>query len=522
MNLVDSQAFSTLVHERSAVLISNSVRIIGEGAENFVLTRPLLSLLQAESTQLEELLDAYGARSNKTWYPMRMHVAMLKNFSHAAYELLHLQHTFHAYDFEGQHADFEVALKGAVAYTTSFLFCSLKQLVGDTFNYSWPPPEEMLGYDFTENLPPGMLPKNRQFTDKDAAQNLVTHLATKYLNVSEDAKFLSDIAKSKGAEWRTLDSERISEVSIRNLEVSFHTLQSLYDTYVSYSDIEGTDKSLRQLRGHISIVLHLLKVTTIFIHFYERHVKLQGDELFCHKNCVLQGSWFNEVVAHFLCRYSYEFLDSARSLCQRMLKKYAIIDSVEVPAPPFFGFHVRPSTLISSIVRHYGNTVNMVINGQEYDAALPMNMFRANEWINQVKRTHVGEELTKMKEQLRKLQQEIDAGKNDRATAVKELLRELAGRDVVKLMVYPIEVQDIVQSAPAQSLLELTQTVIASLYAQRSINIPFEIKVKLTGDQRILRDIMILARHGYGEDEHGANIPLPDELAYLKHSRPVK
>ncbi len=517
---VDSQEFSELVHNRSLVLVTNAIKIVGEGIDNFVLTRPLLSLILSESTQLEELLDAYGARCNQTWYSFRMHIAMLKNMSNAGYELLHLLHTVHSYDFEGQHHDFGNDTQGALNYAASFIFCSLKQLIGDTYAFRWPQPEEMLGYVFTEHLPEGTLPKNRTPKSMDTAQHLVIHLATSFLNNTEDAKFLDSAARCYGPEWRGLNFEQLSEASIRNVEGKFHNLQSLYDTYISYSDIEANDKSLRQLRGHISIVLHLMKVATIFIHFYERHIKIQGDDLFCHKHCVLQSGWFHEVLCHYLCRYSYEFLTSARDLCQRMLKRYAIVDTIDVPAPKFFGFHVRPSTLISSIVRHYGNKVVMRLD-KDYDASVPMNLFLANEWINQLKRKHVGEVLTSMSSELKLQQQLIDNGQTTKEGAVRELIRMLANQGVLKVLIYPIDVAAIVDSSTAPTLLELMQVVIASLHAQRSINIDYTINVQFHGDKRILNDIRVLAEGGYGEDERGANIPLPSELSYLKHYHPV-
>lgn len=516
---VDSQEFSSLLHERSQVLISNGVRIVKEGPQNFELTRPLLNLIQAESTQLEELLDAYGAKSNQDWYSFRMHVAMLKNFSTAGYELLHLRHTCHAYDFEGTLNHFERDTDNAIMYVASFLFCALKQLVSDTYAFNWPPPEEMLGYDFTEKLPEGRLPKNRSFAGRESAQQLVIHLATSFLNSTEDAKFLDTAANSTAPKWRGLNFDLLSEASIRRLQGRFHNLQSLYDTYVSYSNIEDKDTSLRRLRGHISLVLHLLTVTTIFMHFYERHIELQGDELFCHKNCVLKSSWFLEQLTHYLCRYSYEFLSSARGLCQQMLRRYAVVDTIEVPAPRYFGFHVRPSTLISSIVRHYGSEVCMILD-KEYDASIPMNLFLANEWINQLKRSHVTEELVKLDDLLSTAQRHVDQGEITRIEAVHSLIRQMASRDLIQVLVYPINVEAVVKASTAPSLLELMQTVIANLHAQRSININYPINVRFKGDIRILNDIKILAESGYGENERGANVALPAELAYLNHFRP--
>lgn len=515
---VDSAVFSKLIFERSLILVSTADRMVSAGAENFQLTRPLLGVLLQESTQLEELLDAYGARVNQQWFAFRLHVATIKNFSSAGYELLHLRSTIQSYDFQGEHPHFRGATEDAIDFVASFIFCALHGLLEDTKAFDWGPPEALHGYDFTENLPKGRLPKNRKVTGNTTAQQLVTGLATDFLNNTEDAKFLDTADKCRAPEWQGLNFDLITETTFLILEGKFHTMQSLYDTYISFSDMEVNDTSLRGLRGHISVVLHLLKSATIFIHFYERHLKMQSRELFCHEHCVLDGNWYMEVLTHYLCHYAYEFLTSARGLCQQMLQKYAVIETREVPAPAYFGFHVRPSTLVSSIVRHYGGKVSLILD-REYDASAPMNLFLVNEWVNQLKRQHVGEELHKMDELLLETQAQLDNGKITKVSAVRNIIRALAQRDVINVLKYPLNVEPIINSSSAPTLLELMQTVVATLLAQRELNILYPIKVKFRGDARVLKDIELLAANGYGENETGSNIPLPPELTYLTYSR---
>lgn len=515
---VDSKVFSQLIYERSLILVSTADRMVNAGAENFQLTRPLLGVLLQESTQLEELLDAYGARINQQWFNFRLHVATIKNFSTAGYDLLHLRTTIQNYDFQGTHPHFREATEDAIDFVASYIFCSLKGLLEDSKPFGWAPPEELHGYDFTENLPAGRLPKNRTITADTSAQQLVTNLATDFLNNTEDAKFLDNADKCRAPDWKGLNFDLITETTFLILEGKFHTMQSLYDTYISFSDIEGNDNSLRALRGHISVVLHLLKIATIFIHFYERHLKMQKNELFCHAHCVLGGNWYMEVLTHYLCHYAYEFLVSARGLCQHMLQHYAIIETREVPVPPYFGFHVRPSSLVSAIVRHYGGKVTLILD-REYDASAPMNLFLVNEWVNQLKRQHVGEELHKMDALLRETQTQLDAGEVTMVNAVRNVIRALAQRDVINVLKYPLNVEPIINSSRAPNLPELMQSVVATLLAQRELNIKYPIKVKFRGDARVLKDIEILAANGYGENETGSNIPLPPELTYLTYSR---
>ena len=63
----------------------------------------------------------------------------------------------------------------------------------------------------------------------------------------------------------------VSEDKLRSFELRFHNLQSLYDTYVSTTETEGIDPEIPVLRGHISVVLHLLRTARDFAHYIERH-----------------------------------------------------------------------------------------------------------------------------------------------------------------------------------------------------------------------------------------------------------
>lgn len=74
--------------------------------------------------------------------------------------------------------------------------------------------------------------------------------------------------------------------------------------------------------------------------------------------------------------YSSRYLKSARQLCQKMLKRYAVIEEAALPVPRYRGFHVRPSTLVAKIVQHYGSEVKMKLGDETYDAGAPIDLFR--------------------------------------------------------------------------------------------------------------------------------------------------
>ncbi len=517
MEFVDHKLFDELMRDRTLLLLSLARKIVSEGAENMYLTRPLLGNIQGESTQLEELLDSYGARNNSQWYVFRIQIAALKNFSTAGYELLHLKHTSQGYQLDTKQEEFLAGTEDALNYVAAFLFCSLDRILKESSSFGWPPPEENLGLDFSEILPSGRLPRDRKTKDNNSAQELVIRLATDFLNNTEDAKFLQVAARTKAPKWKNLNFDRIGEASIRALEGKIHNLQSTYDTYVSDSETEACDPNLPKLRGHISIVLHILRVATIFAHFYERHFKINADALRCCKNaCVLSSDWFLDLFTHYLCRYSYEYLHSARSLCQTMLKKYAVISSIEVPIPPFFGFHARPSALVASIVQHYGSQVTLICGNSEYNAENTFELFRVNGWIDQQKRSYIYRELDSL--DLQEIEEKIQHQSITRDEGIISVIRQLAMKNMINILHYPLPIAPIIENRH-DTLREMTKEVIIRLHAQRALTILFDIKIKFCGDIRVLNDLRLLAENSYGENESGSNIALPRALSYLKHFR---
>ena len=86
-----------------------------------------------------------------------------------------------------------------------------------------------------------------------------------------------------------------------------------------------------------------------------------------------------------------------------------------------------------------------------------------------------------------------------------------------KLILYeqPLELPD--RLCPTEgTLLEKVTSETGRLLALGKIDIGTDITAEFTGDKRVLADIQLLAKHGYGEDNFGNNIALPEELAYLR------
>ncbi len=87
-----------------------------------------------------------------------------------------------------------------------------------------------------------------------------------------------------------------------------------------------------------------------------------------------------------------------------------------------------PPLLISKLVLHYGSKVQMQMGNEVYDAASPLDLFRANEKINAQKRRWLTQEIVR----LNLVQEEVQ--KNNIEDIVLGVVLTLAGR--AKLVLY--------------------------------------------------------------------------------------
>jgi phosphotransferase system HPr-like phosphotransfer protein len=192
-----------------------------------------------------------------------------------------------------------------------------------------------------------------------------------------------------------------------------------------------------------------------------------------------------------------------------MLGRYTEIITIEVPVPPYRGFHVRPSTLIANIVLHYGSQVTMELDGKTYDAKLPLDLFRANEEINAHKRLDIANALLGMNLVPESIEEQ------DIHAFIRSVLMTLSEHDKLILYEKPLQIEVSNARAGAPLLQQITDEI-ARLQVTGKIDIITQTKVRFIGDKRVLEDIRLLAEHGYGEDLSGNNIPLPDGLQYLR------
>ncbi len=471
----------------------------------------MVSRIHFEASKLEELLDFFGASANRHWLPVRMSMAAAKAFSLIIYNLFHIQSSIDRYsllpledNFSQATSDILLSLLSCyVSMAKSFIKIIRKMNLATEIK-----PLEDYSYrklNFTGNLK-----DNRKHKKVENPEENVIYLATNFLKMAEESSWLNIHRKISPDQYASSIPEPVSEEKLRYLANNFHNLQSLYDTHLSGSAIAEADSSLPVMRGHISVVYHLLDTAVTVAHFYERHA---------HREV---GKWLNFPVSKkdllgmifgYFVSYSGKYLETGQKLCRDILKSYAITSKIKVPIPNYRGFHVRPSTLIAKISIHYGSDVQMILGKGTYDASLPLELFRANEELNRRKRDAVA--CYVMENKIIK----TDAGACYDEALLKKILR-VVFMDLMekqKIMIYnnDFSFEDL-HPYENETLAEFIKRAIALYLAMGKIDIISNETVTFKGDKRVLEDIRILAENGYGEDKFGNNIVLPKELSYLK------
>lgn len=520
---MSDEAFCAHLNRRIGELMTLAVYVSKNASRKECFTRPLLADLLSEATKIEELLDAYGVKNNIRWYPLRQAVAPIKLFSNVSYILIHILRFLPNYRLLPIEEDFPKATERALSFTCSILIESTEALIRQAKKLDIKIPDSVpVLENFGDEILEGHLASDRQRQKVASPEETVVYLATAFLNLAEESNFLHAVQNQHIDDYADWIPDPISEERLRNLEEMFHNLQSLYDTHISDSNVETLDDDLPVLRGHITVIYHLLETATAFTHYCERHILSFASHPKPSQRGLIDPKKLLEVLIHYSVAFASRYITRTRSLCHEMLRRYAIQGRITVPAPRYRGFHVRPSTLVAKIVSHYGSEVQMKLSGETYNAGVTLDLFRANEKINAGKKRWLRAEVHKLGLGCRPGDnRDSDGRSNHEETA--GLMEKLAHSAVQalfsqnKLVLYErnLPLHEI-RALPDETAAEYITRALIQLLTMGKIDVVMDINVTFMGDQRVLQDIKLLAENGYGEDDFGNNLPLPAKLSYLR------
>ena len=559
MKTLSEVGFREYLSERSKYLFSVANHLPKHQLYYKRLTRPLLGRLLFQAMEVEELLDAFGAKNNRQWRHYRHLVATTKLFSQIGYELLHIQHSLPSYRLVAVEEDFPGAINEMLAFANYTVLRSSIELIQEAGRLGLHVPLDETALDvYKETLPVGRLVHDVETRKINNVYETVTMLATAFLNLAEESRVLKGLYMPDPDECWYFVSDVASHKHLSHLHEQYHNLQSLYDTYVSDTDAENLDSDLAVLRGHISVVTHLLSIASALSHYYERHVRIHDDPTQTDIPLV-NAEELLHVMIHYTIGFSVVYTIAARTLCQSMLRRYVDETVMYVSAPVYRGFHVRPSTLAASIVQHYGTDVRMTLADEEVNVGIPLELFRINEKINAEKRRTLARRMTELynashghitqephaeatcvcanayqeawtkspepspvdsfatlPDEAGSIHMHTSQSSYEQTCAcIQAVILRLAQEGLIVIYEQPLALTP--DAGMEDDILQKCITnEIARLLAHAKIDIQLDMTVKLTGDRRVLEDLKLLADTGYGEDRFGNNIPLPEKLSYLR------
>lgn len=181
--------------------------------------------------------------------------------------------------------------------------------------------------------------------------------------------------------------DKVNEVEIRRFEMLVHNLQSSFDTYVIHGGYRFGDRKLKALRGHFSVVFHLLQMIGRLLHFYERHLHQAGYKSIYKQvqdrlaQLVDPEQLLDRTINYGLYWVCF-YLNNGRRLAQEIMNENIERGRIEVGIPQKLGFHSRPSLLVAKIVQHYGGQVELVVGQDRFDASSVLDLQWAGGKIN--------------------------------------------------------------------------------------------------------------------------------------------
>ena len=357
-------------------------------------TKRLYSKLISTSQLLEDFLDFHGAKNNSNWYFYRELTAAVRHLSLASYSYRHISNRLVFYDLVNTES-FEKEGEITLDFLASSIMKMVPVILDEAKHLNIPIPDETFNPAYFPTIPTSeMLDYNIDDKDKDQQKKHIVKIASEFLNIAENFDNLGFYEPYSIEKILTIVPDKINEVEIRRFEMLAHNLQSSFDTYVIHGGFRFGNRKLKQLRGYISVVFHLLQMIGRLFHFYERHLHEAGYKNIYKKvqdrlASLIDTSTLLDRIINYGLYYVCHFLMTGKALARDIMNENIERSSITVGIPVKLGFHSRPSLLVAKIVQHYGGQVELCIKSDRFDAGSVLDIQWAggkiqNENINNV------------------------------------------------------------------------------------------------------------------------------------------
>ena len=344
-----------------------------------VFTQKLFSTLVSTSMLLEDFLDFHGAKNNKNWYFYRELTATVRHLSLAANFQKHISNRLVFYDLVDI-GDFSIEGESTLDFLTSALMKMAPVIIKEARRLKIPIAETYYSTaDFPSVVTGEMLDYDIDDKDKDQQKKNIVKISSEFLNIATSFDQLKFYEPYTHKEIIDIVPHKVNEVEIRRYEMLVHNLQSSFDTYVIHGGFRFGNRELKRLRGHFSVVFHLLQMVGRLLHFYERHLYAAGYKNTYKKVQVRLSNLVNPKILldrtiNYGLFYACHFLTIGIELAQQILNENIERATIKVGVPIKLGFHSRPCLLVAKIVQNYGGQVELCVGADRFDASSVLDL----------------------------------------------------------------------------------------------------------------------------------------------------
>lgn len=382
IQIISEEEFLPLVEEAGAQFFRTFNAFASFPDKKRDANRKCYSNLVQQAELLESFMDEHGARQNKTWSFFTEYVASIRNLVIAAFFIKHVIDRYPFYnlrDSDEQKEQFFTEALGAL----DFLNQSILNLYQECLRAGKKNNLKLSGgavdlEQFSEVEVNKQLPKNAEDEQIKEDEERIIDIFEKMGNVAAMMEELNARVRQKGNDFKRIVPEIIDEKKARMIMSLAHSVQSEFDTYIKGTHIQKKHEDLKDFRGYISMPLHLLEVIIWLVHFYERHEDeiRQGECKRIIATLVNKDELLNQII-NFCFKNCIFYIREGDLLGKELLKNFVKTVRYELPIPTPLGFHARPSTYISLIVRNYDADAFLLVDGEKFNARSVMSLLQA-------------------------------------------------------------------------------------------------------------------------------------------------
>jgi len=339
-------------------------------------TKRLYSKFIATSQLLEDLLDFHGAKKNKQWFCYRELTATVRHISLAAYVQQHIFNRMRLYTLEDIDA-FPAQAEYALDYFNSILKRIAPVILHEAVKLNIPIPDDHFDpADFPGVLTSEMLPADiDQYEGTRVQKQYIAKISSEFLHVSKlFDRLFGFYSPYSNKEIMDLIPSKVNEVEISKYNILIHNLQSSFDTYIAHGEKYKEHNSLKKMRDHISVSLHLLQIMERLLHFYERHLQDSGDKdtyttVMKLLSDIVDKEFLLDRTINYALYYVNYFLSTGKDFAEKLLNENMERGTIRVNIPQKLGFHSRPSLMVAKLVQYYGGQVELIAGDSRFDAS---------------------------------------------------------------------------------------------------------------------------------------------------------